>query len=100
MANSSKDKSSPASAGVTASGIVEAVTQDVELSMEQFRVAAHGAVAAVEETLGIRKSAKKPKAKIVKPKAKPSNQPKAKTSKMMKSNASKGGKKPKGKTRK
>jgi hypothetical protein len=92
MANSSKDKSSPANARVTASGIVEAVTQDVELSMEQFKVAAHGAVAAVEETLGIRKPAKKRKSKIVRPKAK--------TSKMMKSSASKGAKKPKGKTRK
>jgi len=51
MANGSKQKTSPASHGVTASGIVEAVEQDLELSMEQVKEA----VAAVEEKLGVRK---------------------------------------------
>src|ERR1700675_3130397 len=70
MANSSKPKSPAASAGVTASGIVEAVTQDVELSMDQVKVAAHDAIAAVEKKLGLRKPEKKPKARVAASKAK------------------------------
>ena len=46
-------KQQPASHGVTASGIVEAVEQDLELSMERSR--RPEAVAAVEEKLGVRK---------------------------------------------
>jgi len=50
--------------GVTTAGIVEAIEQDVELSVEQVKTAAHDAVAAVEKKLGRRKAAKP---KITKP---------------------------------
>jgi hypothetical protein len=53
MAKSSKTKTSPERPGVTAIGLVEAVEQDVELSMEQLKSTAKEAVAAVEKTLGI-----------------------------------------------
>jgi hypothetical protein len=43
---------------------VEAIEQDVELSVEQVKTAAHDAVAAVEKKLGRRKAAKP---KITKP---------------------------------
>ena len=65
MAKASKPKNK--SEGVTAAGLVEALEQDVELSMEQVK----DAVVAVEEKLGVRKSSK--------PKRKPSA---AKTSKL------------------
>jgi hypothetical protein len=55
MAKSSKKKSERL--GVTASGIVEAIEQDVELSVEQVK----DAVVAVEKKLGVRKATKKPK---------------------------------------
>jgi len=61
--------------GATAEGIVEAVTQDVELLVDKVIDTAGEAVIAVQETLGIRKPApsraKKPakKAKAPKPKA-------------------------------
>ena len=72
MAKSSKQKTIR-SLGVTASGIVEAVEQDVELSMEQVKDAAQEAVAAVEKKLGVRKPparTRKP-AKKQKPRRKP-----------------------------
>jgi hypothetical protein len=63
MANTSKRKTPAAHPGVTASGLVEAVEQDFELSVEQLKDAAHDAVEAVEKKLGVRKAAKpKPKA--------------------------------------
>ena len=62
MAKSSKQKTSAAGKGVTAAGLVEAIEQDVELSVEQVKDAAHEAVAAVEKKLGVRKPVK-PKAK-------------------------------------
>jgi hypothetical protein len=63
MAKSPKPKTSASREGVTASGIVEAIEQDMELSMEQVKDAAQHAVAAVEKKFGGGKSAKpKPKA--------------------------------------
>ncbi len=59
MAKSSKRKGSAPNQKVTASGIVEAIEQDLELSVEQVKEAAHDAVAAVEKKLGMRKSAKR-----------------------------------------
>ena len=59
MAKSSKRKTSTPSQQVTASGIVEAIEQDVELSVEQVAQAAKDAVEAVEKKLGVRKSAKR-----------------------------------------
>ena len=78
MAKSSKPKTPPASLGVTASGIVEAVTQDVELSMEQVKTAAQEAVAAVEEKFGMRKPPARKPAKKQKPKAKAAKSSKGK----------------------
>jgi hypothetical protein len=48
---------------VTASGLVEAIEQDVELSAEQIKDAAHEAVVAVEKKLGVGKAAP-PKSKV------------------------------------
>jgi len=91
MANSSKQKTSPASQGVTASGIVEAVEQDLELSMEQVKEAAQEAVAAVEEKLGVRKAP----ARTHKPARK--QKPTAKAAKPIKSRAAKSAKRSKDK---
>jgi hypothetical protein len=63
MANSSGAKTPPDK--VTAAGLVEAIEQDVELSMEQVKNAAQEAIAAVEKKLA-RKPVKKPPAKVVK----------------------------------
>jgi hypothetical protein len=52
-----KQKAQTPGLGVTAAGIVEAVTQDFDLSMERVK----DAVEAVEEKLGVRRP--KPKAK-------------------------------------
>jgi len=60
MANSPKKKSDRT--GVTASGIVEAVEQDLELSIEQVK----DAVEAVEKKLSARRSSK-PTTKAAKP---------------------------------
>jgi len=85
MANGSKQKTSPASHGVTASGIVEAVEQDLELSMEQVKEA----VAAVEEKLGVRK----PPPRAHKPARK--QKPAAKAAKTIKSRVAKSAKRSK-----
>ncbi len=58
MAKGSKEKTKRDGLGVSAAGIVEAIEQDVELSVEQVKDAAHHAVEAVEKTLGTRKPAK------------------------------------------
>lgn len=50
---------------MTAAGLVEAIEQDVELSMEQVKNAAQEAIAAVEKKLA-RTPVKKPPAKVVK----------------------------------
>ena len=68
MANSSKRKTSTPREGVTASGIVEAIEQDVELSMEQVKDVAQHAVAAVEKKIGVRQPAKPKTVKTSKPK--------------------------------
>jgi hypothetical protein len=65
MAKSSKEKPKK-ERHVTASGLVEAIEQDVELSAEQIKEAAHEAVVAVEKKLGVGKAVK-PKAKTVTP---------------------------------
>jgi hypothetical protein len=107
MAKSSKQKTQATGLGATASGIVEAVEQDVELSMERVKEVAQEAVAAVEKKLGVskppaRKPAKKqqPKAKAAKPTAKVISRPKAKVTGPMKSSAAKGAQRPKAKKRK
>jgi hypothetical protein len=70
MANSSGAKTPPD--GVTAAGLVEAIEQDVELSMERVKEVAQDAIAAVEKKIAPRKAAarkpapKKPPAKVVK----------------------------------
>ena len=89
MANGSKQKTSPARHGVTASGIVEAVEQDLELSMEQVKAAAKEAVAAVEEKLGVRK----PPPRAHKPARK--QKPAAKAAKTIKSRVAKSAKRSK-----
>jgi hypothetical protein len=58
MAKGSKEKPKRDGLGVSAAGIVEAIEQDVELSVEQVKEAAHQAVEAVEKKLGARKPAK------------------------------------------
>jgi hypothetical protein len=58
MAKVSKPSSKRERLGVSTAGIVEALEQDVELSVEQVKKAAHDAVAAVEKKLGARKAAK------------------------------------------
>ena len=64
MANGSGEKN-PNQNGVTAAGIVEAIEQDVELSIEQAKDLAHEAVDAVEKKLGARKPrARKPPMKM------------------------------------
>jgi hypothetical protein len=69
MENDPGEKHPPA-AGVTAEGIVEAIEQDVELSIEQAKGAAKEAVATVKEKLGVGKPrARKPPAKKTKPPA-------------------------------
>ncbi len=90
MANGSKQKTSPASHGVTASGIVEAVEQDLELSMEQVKEA----VAAVEEKLGVRKPPPRAHKRARKQK------PAAKAAKTIKSRAAKSAKRSKDRKRK
>jgi hypothetical protein len=65
MAKSSNEKPKK-ERRVTASGLVEAIEQDVELSAEQIKEAAHEAVVAVEKKLGVGKPVK-PKAKTVTP---------------------------------
>jgi hypothetical protein len=65
MATSSKTESKKARR-VTASGLVEAIEQDVELSVEQVKDAAQEAVIAVEKTLGVGKGAKPKTAKTSK----------------------------------
>jgi hypothetical protein len=74
MATDPKDEKKPESEGVTAAGMVEALEQDVELSIEQLKEAAHETVEAVEKKLGVGKSAKTqpPKAQSAKP-PKPTN---------------------------
>jgi hypothetical protein len=71
----------PAADGVTAEGIVEAIEQDVELSIAQAKGAAKGAVATVKEKLGMGK----PRARKPPPKMKPRAVPAKKTSKAIKS---------------
>jgi hypothetical protein len=76
MRNEWDDDKPEEETGVTAEGMVEAVTQDVELIVDKVMDTAGDAVVAVQETLRIRrptrprpkKSAKKP-AKASKPKA-------------------------------
>jgi hypothetical protein len=93
MANLSGSKTRAAKQ-VTAAGIVEAIEQDVELSMEQAKDAAKEVVAAVEEKLGVGKPrARKPPTKL-KPRAVVAKKAGVKTIK-----SSKPAKGPKGKTR-
>jgi hypothetical protein len=72
MAKSSQESSQkssqqkPKKERVTASGLVEAIEQDVELSAEQIKDAAHEAVVAVEKKLGVGKAAKPKAAKTSK----------------------------------
>jgi hypothetical protein len=54
MAKSPKDKTPPKN-NVTAAGIIEAIEQDVELSVQQVKDVADEAVVAVEKKLGARK---------------------------------------------
>jgi hypothetical protein len=65
MARSAQEKPKKARR-VTASGLVEAIEQDVELSAEQIKDAAQEAVIAVEKTLGVGKGAKAKTAKTSK----------------------------------
>jgi hypothetical protein len=99
MAKSSTRKTQATGLGATASGIVEAVEQDVELSMEQVKAAAQGAVAAVEKKLGVSKPPARKPAKKQKPKTKAAK-PTAKAAKPMKSSAAKSAQRPKAKKRK
>ena len=101
MRNESDDDKPGEEVGATAEGIVEAVTQDVELMVDKVMDAAGEAVVAVQETLGIRKStrprlkkpaqkaakASKPKARAMKPK--PSIAAKTKPRKVAKAKATK-----------
>jgi hypothetical protein len=91
----------PAADGVTAEGIVEAIEQDVELSIAQAKGAAKGAVATVKEKLGMGKPrARKPPPKM-KPRAVPAKKAASKAIKSSKpTKASKVGKASKGKPRK
>jgi hypothetical protein len=54
-----KEKTPPLES-VTAAGLVEAIEQDVELSMEQVKEAAQEAIAAVEKKLARKPAKKKP----------------------------------------
>jgi len=102
MANNSGENKRSEGKGATAAGMVEAVTQDVELIVERVKDTAQEAVAAVEEKLGVRKApAARPRkpAKKQKPKANAAK-PKAKATKPMKSSAVKPSKRSKGKKRK
>jgi len=65
------EKESVAGEGVTPAGIVEAVTQDVELIVDKLMDTAEGAVVAVQQTLGIAKPARPRAKKPAKPTAKP-----------------------------
>jgi hypothetical protein len=65
MPDVSKKNQMPATQGATASGIIEAVEQDVELTLEQVKDAASGAIAAVEKKL---RSPKTPPKKSKSPK--------------------------------
>jgi hypothetical protein len=49
MAEVSKKNKKAAAQGATASGMIEAMEQDVELTLEQVKDAATGAMAAVEK---------------------------------------------------
>ena len=70
MAKSSQEKPKK-ERRVTASGLVEAIEQDVELSAEQIKDAAHEAVVAVEKKLGVGQAAKPKAAKTSKLKKTP-----------------------------
>jgi hypothetical protein len=90
MENDPGEKQPPA-ACVTAEGIVEAIEQDVELSIAQARGAAKEAVATVKEKLGVGKPrARKPLPKKMKPRALPAK--KAASKAIKSSKASKVGK--------
>ena len=79
MANNPEETKPSEGEGATAAGMVEAVTQDVELIVERVVDTAHEAVAAVGKKLGARpRKPAKPKAKAPKPKAKTSKARKAK----------------------
>ena len=62
-------ENTPKQTGVTAAGIVEAIEQDVELSIEQAKDMAHEAVAAVEGKLGMGKPRARKPQPMVKPRA-------------------------------
>jgi hypothetical protein len=63
-------ENNPDQKSVTAAGIVEAIEQDVELSIEQAKGAAKEAVATVKEKLGVGKPrARKPPPMKMKPRA-------------------------------
>jgi hypothetical protein len=68
MPEVSKKNKKAAAPGATASGIIEAMEQDVELTFEQVKDAASGAMAAVEKKLrgGNPRTATKPKSKSIK----------------------------------
>jgi hypothetical protein len=84
MENDSGEKHPPAE-GVTAEGIVEAIEQDVELSIEQARNLAHNAVAAVEKKLGVgNPRARRPPPTKMKPRSIPAKKATAKANKSSK----------------
>ena len=67
MPEVSKKSKKAAAPGATASGLIEAMEQDVELTLEQVKDAATGAMAAVEKKLrGGNPRTTKPKAKSIK----------------------------------
>src|ERR1700676_4706118 len=92
MANNSEENKPSEGEGATATGMVEAVTQNVELIVERVMDTAEDAVVAVQEKLGMRPGASaqgkpakpKPKAKALKPKAKTSKARTMKPSKALK----------------
>jgi hypothetical protein len=85
MANNSEENKPSEGEGATAAGMVEAVTQNVELIVDRVMDTAEGAVVAVQEKLGMRKPPRR--AKPAKPKAKAAQT--AKPSKVAKPQASK-----------
>jgi hypothetical protein len=90
MANNSDQNNPSNDKGVTAAGMVEAVTQNVELIVDRVMDSAEEAVVAVQQRLGMRKkpsakkAAAKPKSSAPKPKAKTAQARAAKPSKMAK----------------
>ena len=105
MANNSEENKPSEGEGATAAGMVEAVTQNVELIVERVMDTAEDAVVTVQEKLGMRRASPrrakpKPKAKAQKPKAKTSNARKAKPSRAPKAKLSKVAKASKAKPRK